>query len=119
MGLLYLYMQLEGKQLQDNLEIDGKRIFFPQKLRVSWRAALGGEDEEFEKIIQFLLILWPHTILYFSEYCLRCMPNAVSKVCSSKDAHISAEFVSRPEANTQENKFNKCIKELRKQRELS
>jgi len=30
MELLYLYMLLVGKQLQDNLEIDGKRIFSPK-----------------------------------------------------------------------------------------
>jgi hypothetical protein len=36
-----------------------------------------------------------------------------------KAAHASAEFLSKPEAKTQENKFNMYIKELRHQRELS
>jgi hypothetical protein len=36
-----------------------------------------------------------------------------------KTARVSEGFVSRPEANTQGNKFSKYMKELRYQRELS
>jgi len=106
-------------------KIDGNRNFSP---RNSW--FLGGKSLEvtmgnFENVIQFLLILWRDRILYFSEYWLRCClmlpPTFVlRKVCSFvvlckqyQAAYASAGFVSRPEANTQGNKSNKCIEELR------
>lgn len=61
-------MALEGKQIQGNIERDGKRNFFPHETLSFWQSAFGGDEGEFESVIQFLLNLWPRRTLYLSEY---------------------------------------------------